>query len=132
MAEEIRALLVHDNPETFRALRPALESQAVRTVRARNCREIARLLKSPNPPQLIFTEAQLPDGTWQDIVRLVEGSGSPINVIVVSRLVDVGLYIEVIERGAFDFIAPPFEPAALHHIVRCAASDALSRRQPRA
>jgi FixJ family two-component response regulator len=43
--------------------------------------------------------------------------------------IDTKLYVSVIEAGAFDFMAPPFEALDLAHVVRCAADNALARRQ---
>jgi FixJ family two-component response regulator len=43
--------------------------------------------------------------------------------------IDTKLYVSVIEGGAFDFMAPPFEARDLAHVVRCAADNALMRRQ---
>jgi FixJ family two-component response regulator len=37
--------------------------------------------------------------------------------------------VSAIEGGAFDFMAPPFEALGLAHVVRCAAHNALMRRQ---
>jgi FixJ family two-component response regulator len=42
---------------------------------------------------------------------------------------DTKLYVSVIEGGAFDFMAPPFEALDLAHVVCCAADNALRRRQ---
>jgi FixJ family two-component response regulator len=43
--------------------------------------------------------------------------------------IDTQLYVSVIEGGAFDFMAPPFEALDLAHVVHCAADNALARRQ---
>ena len=87
------------------------------------------MLTGPKPPELVFTDTQLPDGTWSDVVRLAEGARAPVNVIVVSRLVDIPLYVRAIEQGAFDFITPPFESADLAYVIRCAAGNVLRRRE---
>lgn len=126
--EPIRALVLHHEPDTLPDLQPALEGQSIVARRATSCGETLDLLRGPNPPHLVFTEAQLPDGTWQDVLRLAEESAAAVSVIVVSRLVDVRLYIEAIEQGACDFIVPPFEPASLNHVVRCATARVLRRR----
>ncbi len=89
------------------------------------------MLEGPVPPLLVFTDRQLPDGTWRDIVRLAESAHAPTSVIVVSRLTDVRLYVDAIEQGAYDFIVPPFEAAGLAHVVRCATAHTLDQRQKR-
>ncbi len=128
MREKISALLVHDQDDPFRALKLALESQGIQTCRVRSCKDALRLLEQVKPPELVFTDTKLPDGTWAEVLSLAVKASDPICVIVVSRLVDINLYIEVIERGAFDFIVPPFGASDLSHIVRCAVWSTLSRR----
>jgi FixJ family two-component response regulator len=48
-------------------------------------------------------------------------------VIVVSRLPNTELYMEVMERGGFDFITPPFAPSDLAYLVQSATVDASKR-----
>ena len=129
MGEEIRGLLLYSRRHPLRTLRHALDSQGVQTIQARNCAEAARLLQDSDPPELLFTDTQLPDGNWADAIRLARKATEPVNVIVVSHVVDVSLYVEVVQAGACDFIAPPFEKAELAHVVRCAADNAERRRE---
>jgi DNA-binding NtrC family response regulator len=68
---------------------------------------------------MIFTDTNLSDATWVDVLRLAARHLVP--VIVVSRQVDFRLYVDSLERGALDVIVPPFVGAYLAHIVRCAA-----------
>ena len=125
----LSVLLFHEPSSPLRALRQALRGQGVETREVQTCQETVRLLAGAEPPELVFTDTQLPDGNWADVVRLAEESPAPVNVIVVSRVVDVPFYVETLQSGAFDFIAPPFEPAGLAHIVRVAAGNVASRRQ---
>jgi DNA-binding NtrC family response regulator len=129
MKEKISALLVHDQPEPLRALEHALRSQSIKTLRARNYQEAMRVLGQENPPHLVFTDTALPDGTWADVLALASRGRQPANVIVVGRLVDTRFYIEVIEKGAFDFIVPPFAASDLTHVVRCASDSVVSHRE---
>ncbi len=128
MKEAASALFVHHESESFGGLEKALEGQFVKAYYASNCREASRLLENSNPPHVIFTDTTLPDGTWADVVGLAAKAAMPVNVIVVARLVDMRLYADVIQRGAFDFLAPPFVPSDLAHVVRCALENVVSRR----
>jgi FixJ family two-component response regulator len=47
---------------------------------------------------------------------------------VAGSLPDTRLYLSVMEGGAFDFIAPPFEHSPLKFVVRSAALNTYSRR----
>jgi DNA-binding NtrC family response regulator len=128
MVEIVSALLVNDREETFSTLRPILESQCIVTREAKTCGEALLSLWGKRPPHLAFTDVLLADGNWSDVISLADKCPLPINVVVVSRQLDVNLYIESMERGAFDFITPPFEVPDVAHVVRCAAQNVLRRR----
>lgn len=120
MNEEICAMLVHDQENPVGGLKPLLEHQGVRTLRVRNCEQAQIGLETGVPPHLVFTDTDLPDGKWADVLTLARRLTPATQVIVVSRFVDTELYIEVLESQAFDFIVPPFTDSDLAHVVRCA------------
>ncbi len=126
---KISAILVYNQEDPSRALKLALENQGTEIHCARSCREVRKIIEEHDPPEVVFTDTDLADGTWVDVLRLSATAHDPVEVIVVSRLPDIKLYIDVMESGAFDFIAPPFQDAGLAHIVQCAAWRAISRRR---
>jgi DNA-binding NtrC family response regulator len=129
MRRTVTALLIFHRTEPYNDLEAALEKLAVRTGRAGTLAEACHVLSSVNLPLLVFTESELPDGNWADVVSLSARAASPVSVIVMGQEIDTKLYVSVIEGGAFDFMAPPFEAMDLAHVVRCAADNALMRRQ---
>ena len=131
MKEAISALLLHRPTESQRVLKQALEGRSIRINWLRNCAEAFPVLRETDPPHLIFTELLLPDGTWADVVKLALEALKPVNVIVVSRLVDMRLYVETMGGGAFDFIVPPITRDDLAHVLACAVESVLNlRRSP--
>ena len=118
---------MHDHAEPLDMLDLALQAQSITTCRA-NCQEASLELTRAKPVHLVFTDTTLPDGTWGDVLGLAAKAPAPVNVIVVARLVDVRLYLEVIQSGAFDFITPPFPPGDVARVIRCAADDVLHKR----
>jgi DNA-binding NtrC family response regulator len=124
----ICALMVHDTQTYFRALESAIERQGITTRQARDCRESSLFLSPKHGLQLVFTDTQLPDGTWEDVLKLAAQAPNPPKVIVVSRLVDMKLYLDALDRGAFDFIVPPFLDDDLAYVVRSATLSAMQRR----
>ncbi len=128
MKGRIPALLIHQNPEALTALKASLERHGMRVVQAETRAQAQRLLGGLNPAPLVFTDIQLPDGTWADILGLGEKAAKPVNVIVVARVVDTRFYVQAIENGAFDFIAPPFVTADLDYVVHSALSNVTGRR----
>jgi DNA-binding NtrC family response regulator len=128
MTERITALLVHQNSETLATLKGALERQGMCIIHAQSRAQAKRLLGGLNPAPLVFTDTQLPDGTWADVLALAQKAKLPVNVIVVARVVDTRFYVDVIETGAFDFLAPPFNAIDLAYVVRSAMDNAVARR----
>jgi DNA-binding NtrC family response regulator len=121
MTEQINALLVHSEDETFRGLTRALNSLSIKMVHARNCREASVLLmKNRGATDMVFAGTNLQDGGWADILALAQQSKSYLPVIVVSRMVELKVYLDALGRGAFDFITPPFLASDLARILRSA------------
>ena len=117
MREEISAVLLHRPAESQRLLKQALEGRSIKVNWLQNYREALPLLRAADPPHLVFTEALLPDGTWADVVKLALAALKPVKVIVVSRLIDIRLYVETMAGGAFDFIVPPATSDELAHVL---------------
>jgi len=128
MQEKITALLVHERPEPMAFIRRALESQSIETQSVRSCREAHQTLWGRQPPHLVLTDARLPDGSWEDVVLFAAKAPEPVNVIVVSDVVDITIYLEAIQCGAFDFIVPPMTLPDFTYVVRLAVENALWRR----
>jgi DNA-binding NtrC family response regulator len=128
MTEGTKALLVHHNSETLAALAGALQRQGMHILHAQSRAQAKRMLGGLNPVPLVFTDKQLPDGTWADVLAAAEQAVQPVNVIVVARLVDTRFYVEAIETGAFDFLAPPFNATDLAYVVRTALDNVSARR----
>jgi DNA-binding NtrC family response regulator len=125
------ALLIHTRPNPLELLKPALKELSIDTYSVPSLEEAKRLIPQTQP-QLVFTDTALADGTWTDVIDLAENASSPVNVIVVGTIKDVKFYLTALERGAFDFVLPPFERDSLDFIVQSASQDARLRRQAQA
>lgn len=128
MTERNSALLVHHNSDTLATLQGALERLGMHTLHAESRAQAQRMLGGRNPVPLVFTDTQLPDGSWADIVAVAGKAKLPVNVIVVARVVNTRFYVEAIESGAFDFLAPPFNATDLAYVVRSAQDNVIARR----
>lgn len=99
--------------ELARALNPCpLE---IRT--ATSCKEAGHEIERKSTADVIFTEAQLFDGDWKQVLQMARQSRTPSKVVVVSRFVDVSLYLDALEEGVFDFVVPPFRTVELGYII---------------
>ena len=128
MKELVTALLVHSAKEPLATLKGVLERQSVKTTWVQTCAEALEILELGPAPHLVFTDTVLPDGTWERVLTLAGNAAQFANVIVVSATADIRLYIETVERGAWDFIAPPFAEVEVAHVVRCAMENVHKRR----
>ena len=129
MHEMIIAPLVYDRPEPMGFIKHALEAQGIETRSVRTCREAHESLWGRQPPHLVLVDPQLPDGSWEDVVVSAAAAPSHANVIVVSEVVDIPLYLEAVQRGAFDFIVPPMPMPDFTYVVRSAVDNVLRRRE---
>ena len=128
MSENLSALLVHGHPEPFESLARTLRDLSVETYSVESCKEAEDLVSHCKPP-IIFTDKSLVDGSWASILNIADSAGVPLSVIVVGAVPDMHLYLSVMERGAFDFVAPPFEHEPLNFVIRSAALDTHRRRE---
>ena len=127
MSNHIFALLVHNRMEPFEGLKRALKELSVETYSVRTCKEAINLMTQCRP-HVVFADAALTDGSWLSIANLAEQAEAPVSVIVVGTVPNTKLYLSVMERGAFDFVAPPFEHEALNFIIKSAALNTHHRR----
>jgi len=128
MRGNVTALLIFQKAKPYHDVEVELEKLSVATRRAHTLAKACHVLSSADPPLLVFTESELADRNWADVVSFSARAPSPVSVIVVGREINTKLYASAIEVGAFDFIAPPFDEIDLAHVVRCAADNALRRR----
>ncbi len=132
MTESIKAMVVRQSSETLASLKYALERQGMSILQADSRARAIQMLGRQNPAPLVFTDTELPDGTWADILAEAERAAQPVIVIVVARVVDTRFYLEAIETGVFDFIAPAFVAPDLGYVVRGALDNVAARRGARA
>jgi len=123
MSQKANAILIPGSEnETFSRLRTALERQGISTSTASNPQEALRQLLNNEGELVVFTDATTLAGNWEKALRPFERANIP--VIVVSRTVDLNLYIDVLDKGAADFIVPPFSTSELSYVVHNALSHA--------
>ncbi len=61
------------------------------------------------PAAIVITEAQLPDGTWRDLLSGLDQFEVPPRLIVTSRTADEQLWTEVLDSGGYDVLAQPLD-----------------------
>jgi DNA-binding NtrC family response regulator len=130
MTDHLFALLVHEKSETFEQLRRVLWELSVETFSVRTCKDAQDLITQCKPC-VIFTENALSDGSWLSLLNTAEAAEVPVSLIVVGKgtVPDTHAYVSVLDRGAFDYITPPFDHGPLSFLVRSADLDTRRRRE---
>jgi FixJ family two-component response regulator len=124
------AIVVHDEEEPFRDLKRRLSELGIPSIQLRTFVETKYFLKRLHGSALIFTAIALPDGNWADVVEAAQNATPPCPVIVVSRFVDLHLYLEALQKGAADFIVAPFRTNDLQSIIHSAMMKLADAREP--
>ncbi len=79
-----------------------------------------------SPVGVVISEGLLSDGhSWKDLLREMQNMKHPPPLIVADRLADERLWAEVLNLGAYDLLAKPFEAKEVLHAV----STACQRRE---
>ena len=111
-------LVIEDEPQMRRFLRPALEGQGYRVVEAATAREGLALASSHNP-DLVILDLGLPDGDGIEVTqRLREWSAAPI--VVVSARGQEADKVAALDAGADDYLTKPFGTGELFARLRVA------------
>lgn len=93
-----------------------------------NCRE-ARAFLGHQPVAVVLSNAELPDGDWEDLVDQAENSPEPPSMIVFSRLADDRLWAEVLNLGGYDLLETPFHPAEVRRVAHAAWRNWKNNRE---
>jgi DNA-binding NarL/FixJ family response regulator len=118
MAGEVRIVLLEDDAPTRERLRDALAAEpgfavaAVGTVAAAR-EEIAR-----QPPQVLVTDLELPDGHGVELTAEVRGAHPSIEILVISVLCDERSVVAAISAGASGYIVKDALPEDIAAAVR--------------
>ena len=118
----IQVLVVGSDVEKRTAIVDVLEECGLEPVIASNLEETRNIL-ARRPMHVVFCEDYLPDGGFREVLHLIKATRPEIQVVVSSMLANVDEYIEAMNLGAFDFIAPPYHGAEIVSVV-----DSASKR----
>src|SRR6202140_2671039 len=113
------------------ALLNMLEEYGLEPMIASNVEETRQILER-RALHVVFCEDKLPDGGFREVLCLVKASRPEIQVVLSSMLGDVHEYIEAMNLGAFDFVAPPYRSSEIASIVDGAYSRYRLRRKDEA
>ena len=98
-------LFVSPYSQDARSLAQMLDDVSLPLVHANSLNDAANKLENGNF-QVVLTEANLEDGTWLDLLRLVRPTDT--RLVVTDPWADARFWAEAISMGAYDLLAQPF------------------------
>ena len=123
-----RILVVDDEPQIQRFLRPALEASDFE-VETADTAALAKRLAATRAPALIVLDLGLPDGDGKDVIAAVRAF-SRVPIIVLSARDQETEKIAALDAGANDYIEKPFGIGELLARIRVALRQAEPAGQP--
>lgn len=119
-------------PEPDRAvLRRMLEHSRWALVEASTIAEALATLRERLPVVLIC-EAELPDGTWAELLQHAQNLPVPPPVIVTARQADDDFWMQVLNLGGYNVLGKPFSEREVFEMVSVAWRHRKDRLQARA
>jgi DNA-binding response OmpR family regulator len=89
---------------------------------ARGCKDgMAQLDREQIP--IVICEAQLPDGSWKDVLSRLAPILKPPLLLVASHQANEPLWSEVLNLGGFDLLATPFRQVEVGYAIGSAWFD---------
>jgi two-component system, OmpR family, KDP operon response regulator KdpE len=120
-----RILVVDDEPQIQRFLRPALETAGYAVEQALSGAEALRLAAARRPDAVLL-DLGLPDIDGQEVLRRLRQS-SQVPVVVISARDKSEEKIQALDAGADDYVEKPFDLGELLARVRTAMRHGLAR-----
>ena len=100
-------LLVEDTPSQAQVYMEYLRREPYRVVHVDTTAAALDAVERIRP-QLVLLDLRLPDGDGMDVLSRIADRGIPMAVIVITATGSVGLAVEAMRRGAYDFLVKPF------------------------
>jgi CheY-like chemotaxis protein len=123
----LEVLVASSDADNRSVLVDILGRSGAKSLIAGNVDEVQRILAELSI-DLVFCDDVLPGGGFQYVLLLAKTIGGGVPLVLSSLLGDLGRYLEAIELGVFDFIAPPFGAADVNSIIARIGQNSLSSR----
>ncbi len=121
-----RILIVEDDDAQRSVLRRALRREGMDVLLAPDL-ATARS-QAAEAPDLVLLDLQLPDGSGLEILGDLKKANPDGDVIVMTGMDDLSIAVEAMQRGAYDFLAKPFDRETILGLVGRCLSDQEERR----
>jgi two-component system response regulator PilR (NtrC family) len=114
-----RALIVDDERDIRELLTITLSQLDLEVFEAADLKSAKQLL-TENNFAFCLTDMKLPDGNGLSLVEHIQNSCPDMPVAVISAHGNMGVAVDALKKGAFDFVSKPVELSRLRSIVKVA------------
>ena len=119
----LRVLVVDDEKNIRSTLALALESAGCTVGLAANA-ESALAHAEREPFDLALVDLKLAESSGLDLIPRLVGASPGLDIVVITAYATIDTAVEAMRRGAVDYLAKPFTPAQIRHLV-----DRTTRRR---
>ena len=122
MSERLKLLLLDDEPIVGKRLKPALTKIGCEVEAFENPNDALKRIDEKEF-DIVVTDIRMEEMDGLEILEYVRKRSSRTKVIMITGYAMMETAREAMEKGAFDFIAKPFQPDDLRAVVTKAARE---------
>jgi DNA-binding NtrC family response regulator len=122
MERKLELLVVDDEPIVGKRLKSALEKYGYEVESYETGQSAIQRLKE-RQFDIVVSDVRMDDADGLDVLEAVKQSSSRTKTILITGYATVELAREALAKGAFDFLAKPFQPKDLRAMIEKAAKE---------
>ena len=110
-------LVADDDPYIQEALKDRLESLGCRVLQAADGLQAVEIIERQTP-HMAFLDIEMPGMKGLDVLREIRKRDHNLPVVIITAYGTIGLAVEAMKEGAYDFIAKPFQGGHIALVVQ--------------
>jgi DNA-binding NtrC family response regulator len=110
-------LVADDDPYVQEALKDRLESLGCRVLQAADGLQAVEIIERQTP-HMAFLDIEMPGMKGLDVLREIRKRDHNLPVVMITAYGTIGLAVEAMKEGAYDFIAKPFQGSHIALVVQ--------------
>jgi DNA-binding NtrC family response regulator len=110
-------LVADDDPYVQEALKDRLESLGYRVLQAADGLQAVAIIERQTP-HMAFLDIEMPGMKGMDVLKEIRKRDYNLPVVMITAYGTIGLAVEAMKEGAYDFIAKPFQGSHIALVVQ--------------
>ncbi len=128
MEQKLKLLVVDDEPIVGKRLKSALEKYGY-DVEVFDTGQSAIQRLAEREFDIVVSDVRMEDANGLEVLDAVQKSSSRTKTILITGYATVEVAREALAKGAFDFLAKPFQPKDLRSLIEKAAKELTQTSQ---